>query len=148
MLTSKIPKGNVMNKSILRFMIPKSLVVYTDVRSTVRQTLEKMTFHRYSAIPVLDGEGKFIGTVRTDDIFGYLLKEGSFDKTALEAVETISLIGKDSAKAVRHDASMLELIEGIKEHNFVPVVDDRGCFIGLILRREILNYLLERFKKI
>ena len=137
-----------MNKSILRFMIPKSLVIYTDVRSTVRQALEKMSFHRYSAIPVLDCDGKFVGTLRNDDIFGYLLKEGTLDKTALETVETVSLIGKDSAKAVRHDASMRELIEGIKEHNFVPVVDDRGCFIGLILRREILNYLLERFKEI
>ena len=144
----KHPKGLEMTKSILRFMIPKSLTVYISDTATVRQALEKMSFHRYSAIPVLDREGKFVGTLRNDDILGYLLREGSFNKTALEAVETLSLIGTNSTKAVRHDATMRELIEGIKEHNFVPVVDDRGCFIGLILRREILNYLLKNFKEI
>ena len=39
-----------------------------------------------------------------------------------------------------------ELIESVKEHNFVPIVDDRGCFIGIVLRREILNYLLKHIK--
>jgi CBS domain-containing protein len=129
-------------------MIPKSLVVYINDTATVRQALEKMSFHRYSAIPVLDRDGKFVGTLRNDDILEYLLKNDNFNKTALEAVETLSLIGSNSTKAVRHDATMRELIEGIKEHNFVPVVDDRGCFIGLILRREILNYLLKNFKEI
>ena len=42
---------------------------------------------------------------------------------------------------------MNELIEKVKEHNFVPVVDDRGCFIGIILRRDILNYLLDYYNK-
>jgi DNA-binding response OmpR family regulator len=41
---------------------------------------------------------------------------------------------------------MLELIERVKEHNFVPVVDDRGCFIGLILRRDVLSFLLKFYE--
>ena len=63
-----------MNKNILRFMIPKSLVEYLTVDSTMRQALEKMNFHRYTAIPVLDSEGKYIGTLRNDDIFNYFFK--------------------------------------------------------------------------
>ena len=42
---------------------------------------------------------------------------------------------------------MNELIEKVKEHNFVPVVDDRGCFVGIILRRDILNYLLKFYNE-
>ena len=124
-------------------MIPKSLTVYISDTATVRQALEKMSFHRYSAIPVLDREGKFVGTLRNDDILGYLLREGSFNKTALEAVETLSLIGNNSTKAVRHDATMRELIEGIKEHNFVPVVDDRDSFVGILTRNKILKKISE-----
>ena len=40
-----------------------------------------------------------------------------------------------------------ELFELVKEHNFVSVVDDRGCFIGIILRRDVMNYLIEKFGK-
>ena len=42
---------------------------------------------------------------------------------------------------------MSELIEQVKEHNFVPIVDDRGCFIGIIRRKDILNYLLEFYNE-
>ena len=60
-------------------MIPKSLVEYINIDSSVRQALEKMNFHSYTAIPVLDSEGKYIGTLRNDDIFNYFMKNGSFD---------------------------------------------------------------------
>ena len=131
--------------NLLRFMVPKSLVAYITDDSTVRQALEKMRFHRYAAIPVLDGEGKYVGAIRNDDILKFFLDNG-FNSRAAER----TLVGDIMAsgyRAVYHNATMNELIEGVKEHNFVPVVDDRGCFIGLILRREILNFLLEFYEK-
>ncbi|MBQ3016043.1 MAG: CBS domain-containing protein [Clostridia bacterium] len=135
-----------MTKSILRFMIPKSLVEYINIDSSVRQALEKMNFHRYTAIPVLDSEGKYIGTLRNDDIFNYFLKSGSFDKFTAEDIPISEILDVAYSKPVLHNTSIRELIESVKEHNFVPIVDDRGCFIGIVLRREILNYLLKHIK--
>ena len=40
--------------NILRFVIPKSLVTYISDDNTVRQALEKMSYHRYTAISVID----------------------------------------------------------------------------------------------
>lgn len=132
--------------NILRFMIPKSMVLYVENDSTVRQALEKMKFHRYAAIPVLDKEGHYVGTLRNDDLFRYFMDTGSFDARAAEgdSVESILVDGYD---AVYHNATMNELIERVKEHNFAPVVDDRGCFIGIILRKDILNYLLSYYEQ-
>ena len=132
--------------NILRFMIPKSLVSYVESDSTVRQTLEKMRFHRYAAIPVLDKAGKYVGTLRNDDLLEYFLKNGSFDSRSAER-DSVSSILKAGYGAVYHNATMNELIESVKEHNFVPVVDDRGCFIGIILRRDILNFLLNYYEE-
>ena len=55
--------------NILRFVIPKSLVTYISDDNTVRQALEKMSYHRYTAISVLDSEGVYLGTLRNDDVF-------------------------------------------------------------------------------
>lgn len=123
-------------------MIPKSLVVYITVDSTVRQALEKMNYHRYIAVPVIDREGKYAGTLRSDDIFKYFMQVGSFSKALAEDVPVTEIMDTVYSKPVFHNTSMDTLIESVKEHNFVPVVDDRGCFIGIILRREVLNYLL------
>ena len=136
-----------MTKNILRFMIPKSLVEYITVDSTMRQALEKMNFHRYTAIPVIDKDGKYVGTLRNDDLFNYFLKSGSFDKEMAEEIPITSILSGSYSKPLLHSADMRDLIEGVKEHNFVPIVDDRGCFIGIILRREVLNYLLKYFEE-
>ena len=135
-----------MSVNILRFVIPKSLVEYVTDDSSVRQALEKMLFHRYSAMPVIDSEGKFIGTLRSDDIFKHFMKSGRFDKLAAEDIPVTEIMDKRSSKPLYHNATITDLIEEVKEHNFVPVVDDRGCFIGLILRRDVMNFLLKYFK--
>ena len=79
--------------NIMRFVIPKSMVEYVTEDSTVRQGIEKMRFHRYVAIPVLDKEGRYIGTLRNDDILNYLLGMGSFDSRASEREGVINIIG-------------------------------------------------------
>ncbi len=132
--------------NILRFIIPKSSVVCLDKSSTVRQALEKMRFHRYAAIPVLDDEGMYVGTLRNDDIFKYFLQNGKFDSRAAERDSITSILETSYSKPLYHNASMSELIENVKEHNFVPIVDDRGCFIGIILRRDILNFLSKYYE--
>ena len=132
--------------NIIRFMIPKSAVEYIDTDSTVRQALEKMRYHRYVAIPVLDENGVYVGTLRNDDLFKYFLDSETFDARAAERDSVMSILDLDYSKAIYHSASVNELIERVKEHNFVPVVDDRGCFIGLILRRDVLNFLLKFYE--
>jgi CBS domain-containing protein len=131
----------------MRFVVPKSLVEYVTSDSSVRQAVEKMRYHRYVAIPVIDAEGKYVGTLRNDDILSFFLEKGSFDNRLAERHGVEDLLDSNYSPPVYHDASMSELIEKIKEHNFVPVVDDRGCFIGIILRRDILNFLLDHYNK-
>ena len=133
--------------NIMRFVVPKSLVEYVTADNTVRQALEKMRYHRYVAIPVIDDDGKYVGTLRNDDIFSYFLDSDGFSTRSAERDKVSELLDRNYSPPVYHNASMDELIEKVKEHNFVPVVDDRGCFIGIILRRDILNFLLEYYKK-
>ena len=131
--------------NIMRFIVPKSLTQYVSADSTVRQALEKMRYHRYAQIPVIDGEGKYRGILRNDDILTYFLESGSFDEHLAEEDSVLDLIDGSYVPPVYHNASMSELIERVMEHNFVPVVDDRDCFVGIILRRDILNFLLKYY---
>ena len=132
--------------NILRLMIPKSAVEYINSASTVRQALEKMRYHRYVAIPVLDDDGIYLGTLRNDDLFKYFLENGNFDSRSAERDSVMSILDRDYSRPLYHNASMNELIENVKEHNFVPIVDDRGCFIGMVLRRDVLSFLLKFYE--
>lgn len=133
--------------NILRFLTPKSAVVYITDTSTVRQALEKMKYHHYAAIPVLDGEGVYLGTLRNDDIFQYFLDNGTFNSRAAERDSVMRILDKEYSKPLYHNAPLSALAEGVTEHNFVPIVDDRGCFIGIVLRRDILSFLLNYYQQ-
>lgn len=131
--------------NIFRFIIPKSLVEYISTDSTVRQGFEKMRFHRYVAIPVLDSDGRYVGMLRNDDILEYFLSVESFNMRAAEKATVADIIDPSYSRPLYHNSTMEELFELVKEHNSVPVVDDRGCFIGIVLRRDVMNFLLKYY---
>ena len=131
--------------NIFRFIIPKSLVEYITEDSTVRQGIEKMRFHRYVAIPVLDGDGRYVGMLRNDDILEYFLSVRDIDIRQAEKILVGNIVDASYSRPLYHNATMHELFELVKEHNSVHVVDDRGCFIGIVLRRDVMNYLLKYY---
>ena len=131
--------------NLFRFIIPKSLVEYITVDSTVRQGFEKMRYHRYVSIPVLDADGKYVGMLRNDDVLEYFISAESVDMKIAEKVLVGDIVDRSYSRPLYHNATMQELFETVKEHNSVPVVDDRGCFIGIVLRRDVMNFLLKHY---
>ena len=131
--------------NILRFIIPKSSVQTVRADNTVRQASETMKYHRYTALPVLDDEGRYLGTVRSDDLFRYYFDRKDAKDSERDSV--MAAVDPHYLKPLYHNASLDRLMEEVIEHNFVPVVDDRGCFIGIVLRRDVLDFLFELYKK-
>lgn len=129
--------------NILRFLTPKSHVACLRNDASVRQGLEKMRHHGYNALPVLDEEGRYVGMVRDGDLLWLIVDRGA-DLIALEDIPLATLIRGDNPP-VKNSASMAELLERVKENNFVPVIDDRDCFIGLIRRKDIIEYYSRRY---
>ena len=49
-------------------------------------------------------------------------------------------------RPVKVSATAEQLIESAMNQNFVPVVDDRNKFIGIVTRRDIIKYFIEKNK--
>ena len=52
---------------------PKETVKYIFDYNTLRQGLEKMRVHGYTAIPVISDDGKYVGTVSEGDFLYYIV---------------------------------------------------------------------------
>ena len=52
------------------FLTPKSDVAYIYDNYSLRQVLEKMEYHKYSCIPVIGVDGKYVGTITEGDLYG------------------------------------------------------------------------------
>ena len=133
--------------NIVRFLLPKSSVVYLYSDATVRQAIEKMRYHNYVALPILDKDGRYLGSIRNDDVYKYFQDNGKFDYKAAERDGVMKILDQSYSRPLLHSAPIDDMIEYVKEHNFVPVVDDRGCFMGIILRRDVLSFLFKHYKE-
>ena len=49
--------------NLLFFLTPKSEVAYVEESDSLRQVLEKMEYHGYTAVPLLSPDGRYIGTI-------------------------------------------------------------------------------------
>ena len=129
--------------NIAFFLLPKQDVVYVDLQTTLRQILEKMEHHRYTAVPVLNEDGTYAGTVTEGDLLWYFKSTGfKFENAHKLPLSDVPMRVKH--KPVRIDANMEELIELSKQQNFVPVIDDMDKFIGIVRRSDIIEYCVQQ----
>ena len=129
--------------NILFFLTPKCDVAYLEEDYTLRQALEKMEFHRYSTIPVLTKDGKYYGTMTEGDLLWEIKNDLHMELKDMEKIRVTDIPMKNHYEPVRINASMEDLMKRASRQNFVPVVDDSDHFIGMIRRKELINYLYE-----
>lgn len=131
--------------NILFFLTPKAEVAYLEHNDSLHQALKKMEQHKYSSIPVLSDDGEYTGTVTEGDMLWYLLhsdmilSDNQLKELPLEAVPR-----RNDYEPVNASSNMEDLLNKIMKQNFVPVVDDCDCFIGIVKRKDVIQYYYDR----
>ena len=139
----RIEKENPMN-NILFFLTPKAMCAFLYDDYTVRQALEKMEAAGYAALPILNRRGEYRGTLTEGDVLWAMKNMCYMDMRQAEAHRIMEISRRKDNVPVRVTTSMHDLIERATTQNFVPVVDDKDAFIGLITRKSIINYCMEK----
>lgn len=126
--------------NIAFFLTPKCETVYEVINATMRQTLEKMEHHRYTAIPLIDKEGRYVGVITEGDLLWKLKNTENLTIKGTDKILIEDVHRNTQSNTVSINSKMEDLILLAKNQNFVPVVDDAGVFIGIIKRSDIINY--------
>lgn len=125
------------------FLIPKSHVAYLTEGSSFRQGMEKLRRYGYAAIPVVAADGRYLGSISEGDFLWNVMSLGSIASEDLEDA-CIDQIVSDRTPSVGVNTPVEELMDHLLDQNFVPVVDDRDMFVGIVTRRSVLAYLMDR----
>ena len=130
--------------NILFFLTPKAMCAYLYDDYTIRQAIEKMEVAGYAAIPILNRQGEYRGTLKEGDLLWALRNMCNMDMRQAECRRIMEIPRRKDNIPVRITASMFDLIERASNQNFVPVIDDYGAFIGLITRKAIIKYCQDK----
>jgi len=129
-----------MAANVLFFLRPKIKVAYVYSHNTLRQALEKMKAHGYTSIPVLDNEGRYVGSVTEGDFLWKLTAEHALNSKAQERFCIKDIMRSDFQPPVNINAALDDLLLMAMNQNFVPVVDDLDSFIGIVTRRDLMQH--------
>jgi CBS domain-containing protein len=117
-------------------------LVYDD--QPLGEALTTMTKHRFTSIPVISRDQKYVGTLTEGDILHFLLR----NKECVHPEKLNKFHVKDVKRhrdyeAVSVDSTMPMLLSKASNENFVPIIDQNGHFTGIITRKTLLDYFFE-----
>ena len=133
-----------MSHNVLFFLTPKAMCQFVYDDFTVRQALEKMESSGYTALPILNKRGEYRGTLSEGDVLWAMKNLCNMDLRMAESRRIMEISRRRDNIPVRVTTPMRDLVERAVSQNFVPVVDDKDTFIGLITRKAIISYCRER----
>lgn len=133
--------------NIAFFLTPKNEVICENLEATMRQVMERMEHHGYTAIPIIDKSGRYVSTITEGDLLWKLKNTPELNFKNTESVKVKDIKTRRTHKSVSINANIESLISLAINQNFVPVVDDEGIFIGIIKRSDIIEFCYKEIKE-
>ncbi len=131
--------------NIFFLLTPKTACAHLRAEDSVRQALERMESTGYAALPILSKDGSYRGTLTEGDLLWAIKKLNLSELRDMEKVGIMDIPHRRDNAPVSVDTKVEDLMYTASEQNFVPVVDDRNFFIGIITRKAILQYCIDRY---
>jgi CBS domain-containing protein len=128
--------------NIASFLFPKNEVAFITSSASMREALELLEHHSYTAIPIIDSEGKYAGTLSEGDLLWKLKNTPGLNFDNMQQVPISEVEKHFHNEPVSINAHMEDMLALAADQNFVPVVDDESIFIGIIRRKDIIEYYI------
>ena len=134
--------------NILFYLVPKSEVMYLYDDYSLRQAMEKMEYHKYSAVPIINRAGNYVGTLTEGDSLWELKDRKLSNLHEAEEIMLRHINRKRDNEPVNVNCNIEDLVMTSMNQNFVPVIDDNGIFIGIVTRKSIIEYCYKQYKAV
>ncbi|MCI8333234.1 MAG: CBS domain-containing protein [Lachnospiraceae bacterium] len=131
--------------NVLFFLKPKGELAYLYEDHTLRQGIEKLERSGFTAIPVISRSGEYIGTITEGDFLWTLKNKFSLDLKMAEDVPIQTVKRRMRFDPISIDSNMEDLVSKARNQNFVPVIDDKKIFIGIVTRKDIIDFCYQEY---
>jgi CBS domain-containing protein len=88
--------------------------------------------------------GEYVGTLTEGDILVEIKRRYDLSLKDAEDIPVMEIPRNRDNKPVDADADMEDLFQSVMNQNFVPVTDDKRHYIGIITRKDVIQYLLSK----
>lgn len=131
--------------NVLFFLLPKANCTYIYDDFTIRQALERMEQTRFASIPILSRSGEYVGTITEGDLLWAIKNNYMMSMKDAESRPVTEVSRRKDYTPVTVSTNPRELLSMAVDQNFVPMVDDKQSFIGIVTRQKLMQYCLDQY---
>lgn len=131
--------------NILFFLTPKAECAYLEEDESLREAMERMEVTGFTALPLLAKDGRYLETLTEGDLLRAVKTLCVMDLRQAEKHSIMECTHRRETRAVSANTQIDDLVNVAIDQNFVPVVDDKNAFIGIVTRKAILQYCLDQY---
>jgi CBS-domain-containing membrane protein len=124
------------------FLYPKDKVAFIRSSSSMKEAMDQLEQHYYTALPIVDDDGKYVGTLTEGDLLWTLKDTPGLTFETMDTYPVSDIDKHIRNETVSIDCFMEDMLAKAADQNFVPVVDDKGIFLGIIRRKDIIAYYM------
>ena len=107
---------------------------------------ERIKSSHFMMIPVLEkGSERYLYSLSSYDLLKKIMDENSIDKSLNSPVSSIEI--ERLIISSRIDSSLEEIATLVANQNYLPIVSPTGEFLGIITRKTLIFYLLNRLEE-
>lgn len=127
-------------------VLSKDKLVMLQIEDSISSALDKINKGDFLSLPVLDGEN-FVGILMKETIFRNYFEEGYTDKEKYLRETKVKDLYKTNVKTINEDVFIENASYLLNEFRtpFLPVLDDKGNFKGILTHSSIFNAFSEIF---
>ena len=132
------------------FLIPASRIAFVQADNPLYHAFLILTKVKYSKIPVLDKEKRVVGLLSLAMITDKMLTTDEISTAPLDKLKVEDVMQTNFDKITFVETTLETQLHLLINNAFLPVVDDRGVFQGLLTRREWIkafNYVVHTYDK-
>ena len=125
----------------ISYFTPKSRSgLYIESTASMKDAIEQLESHHYTAIPVIDPDGKYVATLSEGDLLWKMRNTPGLTFDNMDQVQVQEISNRIYNECVYIEAEMEDMLTLAADQNFVPVVDIDRVFLGIIRRKDIIEY--------
>ncbi|SCG83564.1 acetoin utilization protein AcuB [Proteiniborus sp. DW1] len=127
-------------------VLSKDKLVMLQIEDSISEALDKIIKGDFLSLPVLDGD-KFVGILMKETIFRHYFEEGYTDKEKYLKETKVKDLYKSDVKTINENVYIEKASYLLNEFRtpFLPVLNDKGDFKGILTHSSIFNAFSEIF---
>ncbi len=126
--------------NLFKILKPKGDIAYLIDDSSVVDAMNIMRMNGYTALPVINKKGEYVGSVSEGDFLWEIVARRGLHK--LEDLKVKDIIRPNWMPAAPIYITKTEVLERALNQNYIPMVDGRNIFMGIITRHDIISWLM------